>query len=128
QKQAEKTLEGDIYRKVHDLIIENKEEIEAARPRVSKNSAGYALWDVWDESRGTFDLTRLITGSQGTLGIVTEARLRLVKLKKHRSMLIMLLTDIKHLPEAVRRVLAFQPESFESYDDHTFKLAVRFMP
>jgi len=128
QKQAEKTLEGEIYRKLHDLIIENKTEIATARPQVSKNSAGYALWDVWNESTGIFDLTRLITGSQGTLAIVTEARLRLVKLKKHRSMLIMLLSDIEHLPEAVKRVLAFKPESFESYDDHTFKLAVRFMP
>lgn len=127
-KQAEKTLEGEIYRKLHDIIIENKTEIAAARPQVSKNSAGYSLWDVWDESQGTFDMTKLIVGSQGTLAIVTEARLRLVKLKKHRAMLIMLLSDIEHLPEAVKRVLAYKPESFESYDDHTFKLAVRFMP
>jgi FAD/FMN-containing dehydrogenase len=128
QKEAEQSLEGSIYRSVHDLIMNNREEIEVARPKVSKNSAGYALWDVWNEKKGTFDLTKLVVGSQGTLAIVTEARLRLVKLKPHRSMLIMFLSDIAHLPDVVHRVMAHRPESFESYDDHTFKLAVRFMP
>jgi FAD/FMN-containing dehydrogenase len=43
-------------------------------------------------------------------------------------MLIMFLSDIAHLPDVVHRVMKHDPESFESYDDHTFKLAVRFMP
>lgn len=128
KKEAEKTLEGLIYRSVHDLIEENRAEIEAARPKVTKNSAGYALWDVMDDAKGTFDLTKLVVGSQGTLAVVTEARLRTVVLKKHRAMLVMFLNDIHDLPEVVHRVLKHAPESFESYDDHTFKLAVRFMP
>lgn len=128
RKEAEQTLEGEIYRSVHDLIMDNHEEIEGARPKVSKNSAGYTLWDVWNEKRGIFDLSKLVVGSQGTLAVVTEAQLRLVKLKPHRAMLIMMLTDIAHLPDVVHRVMKYNPESFESYDDHTFKLAVRFMP
>jgi FAD/FMN-containing dehydrogenase len=43
-------------------------------------------------------------------------------------MLVIFLSDIKILPEVVHRVLTFKPESFESYDDQTFKLAVRFIP
>jgi FAD/FMN-containing dehydrogenase len=43
-------------------------------------------------------------------------------------MLVMFLSDIDALPEIVRRVLKFSPESFESYDDQTFKLAVRLFP
>jgi FAD/FMN-containing dehydrogenase len=43
-------------------------------------------------------------------------------------MLVVFLSDIKILPEIVHRVLKFNPESFESYDDQTFKLAVRFIP
>lgn len=128
KKEAEKTLEGSVYRSIHDLVIENQGAIEAARPKVSKNSAGYALWDVWDEKKGVFDLTKLIVGSQGTLGIVTKARMKTVRLKKHRAMLVIFLTDIKYLPEIVRRVLKHDPESFESYDDQTFRLAVRFIP
>lgn len=43
-------------------------------------------------------------------------------------MLVVFTKDLAVLPEIVRRVLPFDPESFESYDDQTFKLAVKFMP
>jgi FAD/FMN-containing dehydrogenase len=128
QKKQLQTLEGSIYRNVHALIEANYAEIEAARPNVTKNSAGYSLWNVLDKTHNTFDLTQLVTGSQGTLAIVTKARLGLVRTKEHRAMLVVFLSDIGILPEIVKRVLKFNPESFESYDDQTFKLAVRFIP
>ncbi len=127
-KETQQDLEGDIYRKVHALIGAHEHEIEAARPTVTKNSAGYALWNVIDKKRNTFDLSQLVTGSQGTLAIVTAAKLGLVKLKEHRAMLVIFLSDMDILPEVVTRVLACKPESFESYDDKTLMLAVKFMP
>lgn len=127
-KKSAQTLEGTIYREVHQLITDNAAEIEAARPTVTKNSAGYALWNVVDKKKQTFDLTQLITGSQGTLAIVTNAKLGLTKTKTHRAMLIIFLSDLEILPQIVRHVLAGDPESFESYDKHTFSLAVRFLP
>ena len=128
EKKKLETLEGALYRDMHRLILENKDVIEAARPKVSKNSAGYALWEVYDEARGTFNLAKLVVGAQGTLGFVTKAKLSLIHPQPYRSMLVVFLKDIKDLPEIVRRVLALNPESFESYDDHTFKLAIRFLP
>lgn len=128
EKEAQQNLEGEIYRRMHALIRDNEPEIQAAKPDVSKNSAGYALWRVWDRERDTFDLTQLITGSQGTLALVTKATVGLLKPKEHKAMLVVFLSDLNILPEIVRRVLAFKPESFESYDDQTFKLAVRFIP
>lgn len=122
------TLEGRIYRGVRDLIGENRELIERARPRVRKNSAGYALWDVWDAKTCTFNLAKLICGAQGTLALTTKMCLRLITEQPHRSMLVIFLDDLEILPEVVRRVLCFNPESFESYDDHTFKLAMKFLP
>ena len=127
-KEKEDSFEGNIYRDVHALITEHAEEIKTARPNVTKNSAGYPLWDVVDEKTGTFDLNQLIAGSQGTLALVTKAKIRLVKTKGHRSMLVVFLTDLGILPDIVHRVLKFGPESFESYDDQTMKLAVRFIP
>src|SRR3989344_3162586 len=128
EKERETSFEGEIYRKVHALMRENEREIEGARPSVSKNSAGFSLWNVWNEARDVFDLTQLVTGSQGTLAIVTKATLGLLKPKPHKAMLVIFLSELKTLPEVVRRVLEFKPETFESYDDQTFKLAVRFIP
>src|SRR6185503_4368555 len=48
KKMRQKDFEGDIYRKMFRLIDDNYDAIKKAKPRVSKNSAGYYLWDVWD--------------------------------------------------------------------------------
>ena len=128
QKKSEQTFEGEIYRSLHALLEEHAAEIEAARPSVTKNSAGYALWNVVNKEKGTFDLTQLFAGSQGTLGIITRETLGLVKTKAARAMLVIFVDNVKVLPEIVHRVLSREPESFESYDDKTFSLALRFMP
>src|SRR6185437_2389518 len=117
-----------IYRKMDRLISMNAALIAAHKPKVSKNSAGYALWSVVDPEAKTFNLSKLICGSQGTLAVWTSAKLRLVKPKEHRAMLVVFLQDLNILPEIVKRVLPFNPESFESYDDHTYTLAVKFLP
>ncbi len=121
------TLEGRIYRELRLLIIEHKKVIMEAKPKVSKNSAGYALWSVMKED-GSMNLAKLICGAQGTLALTTEMKLRLVKEQGYRSMLVIFLDDLKILPEIVHKVLPFNPESFESYDDHTFELAIKFLP
>jgi FAD/FMN-containing dehydrogenase len=125
-KKQEKTLEGEIYRKMDSLLTKNSALIEEHRPRVSKNSAGYALWSI--KNTDSFNLAKLICGSQGTLALWTQAKLKLIKPKEHRAMLVVFLSDLNILPEIVKRVLPLNPESFESYDDHTFTLAVRFLP
>ena len=122
------TLEGSIYREMDALLSNNKALIEEHRPKVSKNSAGYALWSVWDEASGTFNLAKLICGSQGTLALWTKAKLTLVTPKEHRAMLVIFLSDLEILPEVVQRVLKEEPESFESYDDHTLTLAIKLLP
>ncbi|MBP9757587.1 MAG: FAD-binding oxidoreductase [Candidatus Pacebacteria bacterium] len=128
QKAQEPTLEGTIYRDIRALLEKYEGEILAAKPTVTKNSAGYSLWNVMDRKTNTFDLTQLVCGSQGTLAVVTEGTVGIVKMKEHRAMLVIFLSDMNILPEIVRRVLEHGPESFESYDDQTFKLAVRFIP
>ncbi|MDR3546734.1 MAG: FAD-binding oxidoreductase [Candidatus Pacebacteria bacterium] len=127
-KKAQQDLEGEIYRRMHDLISNNADTIASAKPKVSKNSAGYDLWNVFNSEKGTFNLAKLICGAQGTLALMTKAKLRLIRPKNHRAMLVIFLSDIDILPEIVRRVLPLHPESFESYDDNTFKLAVKFLP
>lgn len=126
EKMALPTFEGQIYRQVVTLIREHYKAIYAAKPTVSKNSAGYFLWNVWDGKH--FDLTKLIVGSQGTLGIITEIEFKLIEPKKHSQLLVIFLKDLAPLADIVGKVLKHNPESFESYDDHTLSLALRFLP
>jgi FAD/FMN-containing dehydrogenase len=124
-KLKENGFEGELFRKLYRLLDEHYDEIKAAKPDVSKNSAGYYLWNVWDRETGIFDITKLIVGSQGTFGLLTEAKLGLVPLKKHSRMAVVFLKDLRWVAELVEQVLPFHPESIESYDDKTMEVAVK---
>jgi FAD/FMN-containing dehydrogenase len=121
-------FQGDVYRKIHKLIEDNQELITAAKPDVSKNSAGYYIWNVWNKQKSIFDLTKLIVGSQGTLGIVTKIKFRLVPPITKSKLYTVFLKDLTHLTEIVSIISKYKPETFESYDDNTLKLAVKFLP
>ncbi len=127
-KLAKNDFEGKVYKGIYNLIKKNYALLEKAKPQVNKNSAGYFLWNVWDKEKDIFDLNKLWTGAQGTLGMMLEADLELVQVHKHREMEIIFLHDLTHLGEIIDAVLPLKPESFESYDDNTLKLALRFFP
>jgi len=127
-KLALESREGEVYRGIHAMLAGNRDLLRDSRPKVTKNSSGYALWDVWDEKAGTFDLTQLVTGSQGTLCLIAEATLRLERPAAHASLTVIYLEGTAGLAALVRKLLAFGPESLESFDHHTLRLALRYLP
>jgi len=126
QKKIQNDFEGEIYRKIYELLETNREIIQKAKPDVSKNSAGYALWNIWRE--GKLDLTQLFVGSQGTLGIITKIKFRLVEPAKYSKLLVIFLKDIDKLGDLVVDLNKYEPESMESYDDNTIKLTFKILP
>lgn len=126
QKKSQDNFEGEIYRKVYDLVSINRDIIEKAKPNVSKNSSGYALWNVWKEN--IFDLTKLFVGSQGTLGIITKIKFKLVKPAKYSKLIVLFLNDLNKLGDLAIYLNKYGPESMESYDDNTIKLAFKILP
>jgi FAD/FMN-containing dehydrogenase len=128
KKMAEATYEGRLYKGLFELIEQNYDAIKAAKPQVTKNSMGYNLWDVWDRETGIFDLTQLIVGSQGTLGLVTDIKFRLVPRRAHSGLLVCFLKDMNKLGSLVNDVLAHKPASFECFDDNTLYLSIKFLP
>lgn len=128
KKMQQKDFEGQVYSKLFKLIEHNYDVIKAAKPRVSKNSTGYNLWDVWDRDAGVFDLTKLIVGGQGTLGFVTDIHFKLVPTRPHSGLLVLFMRDIDDLGELIPKVLEAKPATFESFDDATLWLSIRFMP
>ena len=125
-KMALKGFEGEFYQKLYTLVKENDSLLLDAKPKVSKNSAGYYLWNIWNEA--TFDLTKLFVGSQGTLGIITEITFKLVVPKKHSTLLVLFLYNFAPLAKLTNTLLKHKPESLESYDDHTLRFAMSHIP
>lgn len=119
-KKKEQSFEGKIYRQLDELLIKNWELIKGAKPHVSKNAAGYALWDI--ERHGKFDLGQLIVGSQGTLGLVTEIILRVVPAPKKTALLVGYFSDIHNAGEAVSKILHLQPSALEIVDKNLLEM------
>ncbi len=126
QKIKAHTFEANLYRKVYELIEANYDLIKNARPHVNKNSMGYNLWSVWDRQTGIFDLTHLFTGSQGTLGIITDIVIEAVPKPPNTGVLVLYLTSIKHLGEIINTVMQHKPYTFEGFDDITFNLGIKY--
>lgn len=135
---SEISKQEEIYTKIYNLIKNNEEEIKQAKPKVHKNSAGYYIWNVvgpkrsegpkiLSEVEGYFDLNKLLVGSQGTLGIATEITFRLLPEPKYTRLLVVFLRDMKILPDLVNKILKYNPQSLESYDDKTFLLVIKYI-
>ncbi|MFB2117984.1 FAD-binding and (Fe-S)-binding domain-containing protein [Parapedobacter sp. 2B3] len=77
------TREGDIYRRMNDLLADadNREAIKQGypKPSLTRRNTGYALDRMLDTAQ-PFNFCKLLAGSEGTLGILTEAKLNLLPL------------------------------------------------
>jgi FAD/FMN-containing dehydrogenase len=125
-KMSQDNFEGHLYRQTFELLDGQYDEIQAAAPKVSKDSTGYHLWNVWNRDTGIFDLTKLFVGAQGTLGITTDIRFRLVPKPAHSGTLVCYMRTIDELGDVIPAVLAHKPATFESFDDNTLWLSFKF--
>lgn len=126
-KMGQDTFEGNLYRRTFELLDQNYDEIKKAAPKVSKDSTGYHLWNIWDRETGIFDLTKLFVGAQGTLGISTESTFSLVPKPVHSGTLVCYMRSIDSLGEVIPAVLAEKPATFECFDDNTLWLSFKFI-
>lgn len=116
------TLEANIYRQTRRLCETHAELIEEKWPHhLKRHRSGYLLHKVVDG--GQIDLTKLIAGSEGTLAIVTEVKLRTVEIPKCRALLLLHFGDILSATRAVCAILAHAPYSLELLDQNVISLA-----
>lgn len=105
------------------IIKNNKEIINKNKPNTNKNAAGYNVWDVYNVEKNTFNLSPLFIGAQGTLGIVTEARIKINDILKFDDMLIIPLENIHDLPDVVKECVSSGATSVECFDHETYELS-----
>ncbi len=121
-----------IAREVFTLIQKSEKEIKKNQPETKKNSAGYPLWSVIPEGvakfkkgTGTFDLTRLISGSQGTIGIITHITMRALPIPQNTSLIALPIFDLESAADSITKALKYNPINVEIFDSLTFDLALR---
>lgn len=112
---------GQLHATVRQIVSENRAEILRRYPRVMRRVGGYNL-DLMLEENG-FNLARLMVGSEGTLGFVTEARLRILPIPACRALAVLHFSEVLEAVESVRRILKYEPTAVEILDEYGLKLA-----
>jgi FAD/FMN-containing dehydrogenase/Fe-S oxidoreductase len=111
---------------VLDIIRMHGDVIRAKRPTVSKNSCGYNLFGLLDGlDRGVLDLPKLFVGSEGTLGVMSEATIRLVARPKATTTALIHLRSLEEVGDAVFKLLPLSPSALEIMDGNTLNLIGR---
>jgi len=121
-----------IARGILALIEKNEKEIKKNKPKTQKNTAGYALWHVLSDTvanfkkgKGTFDLTRIITGSQGTIGVVTNIKMRALPIQHDTTLLVVPVFDLQETTAVITNSLKYNPINIEFFDGLSFDLALK---
>ncbi len=127
------SLEGNIYRHIRDLLSgsENLKKIDNEFPDKSivRRNTGYALDELSDNhifrkgSEKSFNFSKLLTGSEGTLAFTTEAKLNLVPLPPAQKALVCV--HFNTVMEAIRGnliALKYLPGAVELMDDKILML------
>ncbi len=122
------TFEGEVYRQLDTLLEENSELISQGLPGVKTNynATGYDIFSVRKGS--SFDLTPLFIGSQGSLGIISEASLRLEPLKPYRAISMLIFEQLEQFEEVLPRLLKLNPSYFMAMNRTALVQASRSNP
>lgn len=129
KKMGLSTFEGEIYRSVDALIEENGDLVDSLQLDVTKNSSGYGLAQV-KKKDGSFDLTPLIVGSQGTLGIVTETTLFSSPYNPKKTLIVGFCDDLLDARDAIIEIrkMSNPPSCLEIVDDNLLNMVIEKNP
>ncbi len=113
-------LEKKLLATVKNLATTHRDEILRRYPKIMRRVSGYNLDAFVDATQ--INLTDLLVGSEGTLGIVTEAKVKLVPKPAHRVLTIGHFHSLMTALEAVEHILPHQPSAVELLDEMILQL------
>jgi FAD/FMN-containing dehydrogenase/Fe-S oxidoreductase len=109
------TQEAACYRTVLGLASEHAAEIDLRYPKIMRHVGGYALDEFTDPAKPV-NLAKIMVGSEGTLGIVLEAKLRLVPLPKAKAVMVIMFRSLSESLDATPVILRHKPSAVEVMD------------
>ncbi|MDR1485067.1 MAG: FAD-binding protein [Planctomycetaceae bacterium] len=121
----EHAIADEIYRVLNPAF----DEIRAMNYLPAINSAGYALNDILKGSQGCHvDIARLICGSEGTLGLIVEAKLRTVSIPMRRAGAVLFFDSFEMVTRAIEVIQTFNPILCELFDRRQLNMSLEWKP
>lgn len=123
RKCQQQNTEGHIYREIDRIQNEYRQDIEAHFPKIPRRVSGYNLDALLKP--GPLNLSRLIAGSEGSLGIATEITVKICKKPKITGLCILLFEDMIEGMKSIETLLKHNPMAIEMIDHHIIEMAER---
>lgn len=123
KKKGLQTFEGEIYRKIDGILEDNKQIIFDSIKREKRDNVGYPGIAKVKRRDGSFDLSPLFIGNQGTLGIITEIVLRAEYYSEAESIIVAAFDSAEIARDTADIMMTLQPASLELFDGELFKIA-----
>jgi FAD/FMN-containing dehydrogenase/Fe-S oxidoreductase len=114
---------GAVYRTVVQITRDRAGEIAARFPGLQRFLTGYNLAMLRDPQTGALNLNYLVAGSEGTLAVVTEARLRLTPIPRHKRLVLIRYASFEEALASGEAIAASQPSAIETIDETVLELA-----
>ncbi|RUO77593.1 FAD-binding and (Fe-S)-binding domain-containing protein [Idiomarina seosinensis] len=114
---------GRLYRQALNSCIGYREQVEEKFPDLNRFLTGYDLKNAYDPENNTLDVSRLIAGSEGTLGFVAEARLNITPIPKYRTLVNVKYSDFQAALNNAPFLVEAQATSVETIDSKVLNLA-----
>lgn len=116
--------ESAIYTEVNRILEEEMSEIKDRYPALKRNVSGYNLDCLVEEAEsGVVNIGRLLAGSEGTLGIITEATVSLEPVPNTTAVALLTYGDLIQAMEDVAPILGHEPAAVEVMDNVLLDLA-----
>jgi len=123
KKKGLQTFEGEIYRNLDGLIEDNAQLIAEKIAGDAPDGTGYAAIAKVKHKDGSFDLTPLLVGSQGTLGIISEMILKSNFAGATIAACVVACASKDLARDTLDALRAFEPAFLEYYDSALFDIA-----
>ncbi len=114
------TRKADLVERLSALLAEDAETIREHQPILLRNCSGYMLRGVMQ--RKVLNLPRLLTGSEGTLALVTEVTLHTLPLPEHRGMMVLMFASMDIALQAMQLLLIMEPSACDLLDRRLLSL------
>jgi len=109
------SMEARCYQAVLRLAAEHSAEIDRRYPKVLRRVGGYNLNEFVDPATPV-NMAKMMVGSEGTLGVVLEAKLRLVPLPKAKAVMVIEFADLLEALSAAPVIVRHGPSAVEVMD------------
>ncbi|MGB0590603.1 MAG: FAD-binding and (Fe-S)-binding domain-containing protein [Myxococcota bacterium] len=121
--QAQDDFVGHLHREVPRILAAHEDAIREDLPKLKRFMTGYDLAHSWDGRAQRLDLSRLLAGSEGTLGVLTEATLRVVPIPTASRLVVLRYGSFSDALAHAQELADTQPGAIETVDETVVDLA-----